>query len=185
MKKNILLINICKEKLYYYEFVKPIESILIRSKIKYFVRNYKKLKKRDLFEASKVIICGTSLYDNEFFRNIDKFAWIKNYEKPILGICGGMQIIGMIFGGELKKKTEIGFYKEKFKKDFLSLNGIKEIYHLHNYYIDFSKLKEFEVFSGNKVAQAVKHKKKEIYGALFHPEVRNRDLIQKFFSINK
>ena len=195
MKKNILLINLCKEKLHFFEFVKPVEDILTKNKIKYFARNYKKLKKKDLLEASEVIICGTSLYDNEFFKNIDKFAWIKNYKKPILGICGGMQIIGMIFREKLKrktkesnsflkKKTEIGFYKEKFKKEFLGLEGEEKVYHLHNYYIDFLKLKEFEVFSGNKSTQAVKHKKKEIYGVLFHPEVRNKDLIQEFISIN-
>ena len=63
-------------------------------------------------------------------------------DKPILGVCGGMQIIGKLFGGKLKKKTEIGYYKENFNKNFFGLIGESEVYHLHNYYADFLKLKK-------------------------------------------
>lgn len=178
--KRILVINICNEKLHYYEFVKPIEDILLENKINYLVKHYKKLKRGDFGNADEIIICGTSLKDNEFIKDINYFLWIKEFNKPILGICGGMQIIGLVFGGKLKKKTEIGFFKENFSKDFLGFFGEKEVYHLHNYYIDFSNLKDFEVFAGNKISQAVKHKEKNIYGVLFHPEVRNKEWIVNF-----
>jgi anthranilate/para-aminobenzoate synthase component II len=176
----ILVINICKEKLHYYEFVKPILDILDSNKIKYFILGYKELKESDLEKCSKVIICGTSLYDNDFALHINKFKWIFNFDKPILGICGGMQIIGLLFGGKLKKMSEIGYYFEDFIKEFLGLSGKSEVYHLHNNYIDFSKLLEFDVFCGKEVSQAVKHKEKEIYGVLFHPEVRQKGLIVNF-----
>lgn len=189
MKENILIINICKEKLHHYEFVRPIEYILKNFKkeneieIDYYVKNYKKLNEKDLKKASKIIICGTSLADNEFIDNkaISKFKWLLNYKKSVLGICGGMEIIGIVFGGKLNKKTEIGYYLENFKKDFLGLIGKQEIYHLHNYYIKFSLLKDFEIFCENDgVVQAVKHKEKQIYGVLFHPEVRQKELIDNF-----
>ena len=176
----ILLINICREKLHELEFVKPIEDILNNGKIKYFVKDYKKINKNDLERADKIIICGTSLRDDEFLKNINKFEWLKDFNKPVLGICGGMQIIGLVFRGKLEKKTEIGFFKEYFKKQFLGLKGWQEVYHLHNHYAAFSKLKEFEVFNGDSVNQAVKHKKKEVYGVLFHPEVRQKELILNF-----
>jgi len=182
MKENILLINICKEKLHYLEFVKPICDILDSNKARYFVKSYKQVGKEDLKKCSKVIICGTSLYDNEFVKNIKKFKWIRNLDKPILGICGGMQIIGLLFRGSILKETEIGFYKETFGKEFLGLVGEVEVYHLHNNYIDFLKLKEFEIFCGDAIIQAVKHREKNIYGVLFHPEVRNKDLIIEFCS---
>lgn len=177
--KNILIINICKEKLHYYEFVKPIEDILKNNKTGYFTKHYKKISNKDLKKAYKVIICGTSLFDNEFVKDKDKFKWIKKFNKPILGICGGMQIIGLIFKEKLKKKTEIGFFKEKFNKEFLSLTNEQWVYHLHNYYIDFKK-QNFGVYSKNKIAQAVKHKQKPIFGVLFHPEVRQKNLINNF-----
>lgn len=183
--EKILLINICKEKLHYYEFVKPIENILENLKIGYFVKNYKNINKIDFDKADKIIICGTSLADNEFIKNINMFKWIKNFNKLLLGICGGMEIIGLVFNGKLGKKTEIGYYLENFQKEFLGLSGKQEIYHLHNYYIRFSKLNEFEVFcENNNIVQAVKHKEKPIYGVLFHPEVRQKNLIINFVKLN-
>lgn len=179
----ILIINICKENLHYFEFVKPIEDILKHKKLNYFVKHYKKLNKNDLNKTNKIIICGTSLYDNEFIKNIKYFNWIKKLNKSILGICAGMKIIGSVFGGKIKEKTEIGFYSEYFNKEFLGLIGKQEVYHLHNYYIDFNKLNNFEVYCEKIINQAVKHKEKEIYGVLFHPEVRNKELIEKFARI--
>ena len=178
----ILLINICKEKLHFNEFVKPVGNILIREGIKGFIRHYTCLTKKDLQKASKAIICGTSLKDNHFLKDINKFEWIiKNLnEKPILGICGGMQILSLTYGAKLKTKTEIGFYKENFKKDFLKTKGEQEVYHLHNNYTTLPK--EFNKFTNSKIPQAIKHKTKPIYGVLFHPEVRNKDLILQFCS---
>ena len=194
MKENILVIDICMEKLHYFEFVKPIEDILKKNNINYFKKHYRNLKDGDFNNSSKVIICGTSLDDSQFVKDINYFLWIRNYKKPILGICGGMQIIGLAFELErqvkeldiksnfshiLKKKTEIGFYYENFKKDFLGLKGKQEVYHLHNNYVNFSRL-PFSGFTDNKITQAIKHKQKKIYGVLFHPEVRNREIILNF-----
>ena len=178
----ILIINICNEKLHYYEFVRPVCDILKNNKLNYFVKNYKNVNENDLKIAEKVIICGASIYDNKFIedKNLKYFKWILDLDKPILGVCGGMQIIGKLFGGKLKKKTEIGYYKENFNKNFFGLIGESEVYHLHNYYADFLKLKEFEIFNYGKISQAIKHKKKEIYGVLFHPEVGNKEIIETF-----
>ena len=172
----ILIINICKERLHYLEFVKPIKDILYRNNVSCYIKDYKNVSEVDLKNADKVIICGTSLFDNDFIKNLNFFNWLLDYDKPVLGICGGMQIIGLVFGGKLKKETEIGFFKENLN-GFL---GIKEaeVYHLHNYYVSFNDY--FEIFSNNKIVQAVKHKNKEIYGCLFHPEVRQKDLIKNF-----
>ncbi|MFA4960919.1 MAG: hypothetical protein WC548_04630 [Candidatus Pacearchaeota archaeon] len=176
----ILLVNVCEEKLHYYEFVKPIEDILKRDGVEFFTKHYAEIHEEDLMNCSKVIICGTSLRDNGFMDNIDRFTWVKDFEKPLLGICAGMQIIGIVFDGKIKKHSEIGFFRENFKDNFLGLNNDAEVYHLHNYYVDFSKVKNFEIFSYGEIPQAVKHKHKKIYGVLFHPEVRQKELIKEF-----
>lgn len=193
-RTKILLINICSEKLHYFEFVKPIEDIIKKEKLKWFTRYYKKVNKKDIKRASKIIICGTSLKDNSFLKNIKKFSWIKTFNRPLLGICAGMQIIGLLFGGKLKRKTEIGYYTEIFK-NFLGLKDKVQVYHLHNNYVDFgffnNKLNDqsqfndqFKLFSVShgkeKIPQAVKHKNKEIYAVLFHPEVRQKKFIANF-----
>ncbi len=177
---KVLIINICKEKLHYFEFVKPIEDILKNNRIKFKTLNYKKINRAKLMDYGKIIICGTSLKDDNYL-NTD-FSWIKNTSKPVLGICAGMQIICLVFKEKLKKKIEIGFYKENFKRKFLGLRGEKEVYHIHNNYTSLPK--DFEKFTNSKIPQAIKHKDKEIYGALFHPEVRNKELILNFVNKN-
>ncbi len=170
----ILIVNVCAEKLGYYEFVKPIEDIV---GCDFVTKHYLDLSSEDLENCGKVIICGTSLMDNKFVEDVERFFWLKNFGKPVLGICAGMQIIGLVFGGKMKKGTEIGFYRENFRRDFLGLDGDVEVYHLHNNYI--SGLRNgWKVFSDGKIVQAVR--RGNIYGVLFHPEVRNKEVIWRF-----
>lgn len=176
---GILIINICKEKLHELEFVKPIEDILKKNKIKFKTKHYKELNEIEIKKFNKIIIAGTSLKDNEFPENLDKFQWIKLYNKPILGICGGMQILVLIYRGVLRIKKEIGIIDVDFKKRFLGMERKRGVYNLHQFYV---KSDEFEVFAESKLKtpQAVKHKTKPFYGTLFHPEVRNKKLIKEF-----
>ena len=174
----IIVINICEHKLHELEFVKPIEDILKNNKIKYQTIHYKELTNKQLGKADKIIITGTSLKDNEFIKNKNKFNFIKEINKPILGICGGLQIIGLLFGGKIKEHTEIGYYEEDFTSSFLGLQGKKQVYHLHNNYTDFPE--DFINYTNSEIPQAVKHKQKPIYGVLFHPEVRNKSLLLSF-----
>ncbi|VVB79204.1 GMP synthase [glutamine-hydrolyzing] subunit A [uncultured archaeon] len=174
----ILIISTCSETLHELEFVKPIEDIIGKE---FKTVNYKDLTQKHIDSAEKIIICGTSLKDNTFLKELGKFSWIKEYSKPLLGICAGMQIIGLVFGGKIKKKKEIGLIVSNFDKTFLGLDGVKQVYALHNNFIDFSKIPEFEVFAKSlSCDQAVKHRAKKIYGVLFHPEVRNKEFIKKF-----
>ncbi len=175
---KILLIKTNKESFHELEFVRSIENILKNNKIKFFTSHYKDLKKQDLKNADKIIICGTSLKDNHFLKNIDYFKWIENYNKPILGICSGMQIISKIFKAKLKHRQEIGLKTLNFKKEFLGLKNKKEVYELHNNYFDLPK--NFTKFTDSKIPQAIKHNQKPLYGTLFHPEVRNKNLILEF-----
>ena len=174
----ILLISTCSQSLHELEFVNPLKQILEEKKISFFIKHYSKLNKNDLKSADKIIICGTSLRDNKFLQHIKEFKWIHNFKKPILGICSGMQIIGVQFGAHLKNKIEIGFYYEDFKRDFLGLKGQREVYHLHNNYITLPK--DFENYTSSLIPQAIKHKTKKIYSVLFHPEIRNKELILNF-----
>ncbi|MBS3095281.1 hypothetical protein J4231_01245 [Candidatus Woesearchaeota archaeon] len=179
----ILIISICMEKLHYLEFVKPIEDIIINEGRKFLAKHYNELTEEDIKSTKKIIICGTSLKDNEFIKDIKKFQWMKEYEKPILGICGGMQVVCKVFGSKISKKTEIGLFKEKFIKDFLGVKAGSEeyVYHLHNF---FAKMpKNFEKLAGKSIPQAIKHKHLPIYGVLFHPEVRQKKMIKEFLKI--
>jgi GMP synthase (glutamine-hydrolysing) len=114
----ILIVNVCKEDLHYLEFVKPLEEIVKSMSKKFVTKSYLKITSKDLSNCSSVIICGTSLKDFDYTKNLNRFEWLKDFEKPVLGICAGMQIIGLIFDGKIKKKTEIGFYFETLRRVF-------------------------------------------------------------------
>lgn len=178
---KILIISTNAEPLHSFEFVKPIEKILKENNVSFSTKHYSELTDKDLENAGKIIITGTSLKDNQFIKDIKNFDWIKTFEKPILGICAGMQIISLVFGAEIKRKTEIGFYREKFIKKFLSLEGEQEVYHLHDNYTTIPDNSDY--FTEGKIPQAIKHRLKDIYGVLFHPEVRNKALIEEFIKV--
>ena len=67
----ILVVNVCREKLHFYEFVKPVLDVLSEKEI--LVSHYLDLKEDDLESCDKVIICGTSLKDDGFLNDIDAF----------------------------------------------------------------------------------------------------------------
>ena len=174
----ILLISTCSEKLHELEFVNPVKEIV---KENYLVKHYDDVCEKDLDNSEKVIICGTSLKDNKFLKDVEKFRWLKHFEKPVLGICAGSHIIKLVFGGEKKRIKEIGQIFIKFNKEFFGLSGVQKVYSLHQLFVNS---REFEIFgSSERCDQAFKHKKKNIYGVLFHPEVFNKNLIRNFVEI--
>jgi GMP synthase-like glutamine amidotransferase len=181
----ILVLNVCRERLHYYEFVKPVEDVLKSENIEFETFHYKQLNDRVLSRVDKVIICGTSLKDSRYLDDLDRFEDMFRYfdlhnkDVSFLGICAGFQILGKLYGGGLKKsEKEIGFFRENFSKDFFGLKGDVEVYHLHGNYVEFGE--DWDVYSGKDFSQAVRHKHKKLSGVLFHPEVRNKEMILRW-----
>ena len=177
----ILIISVCREKLHELEFVKPVEKIVCKN---FVTKNYKDVTQEDLNAAKKVIICGTSLRDFDYMENLSKFLWLKNFSKPVLGICAGMQIIGVTFGSEISGGVYIGTHFGNFSQGFADKffeegETVQEVYFLHKKIAGlpegFEKLNE-----GLSYPTVFKHKEREIYGVLFHPEVLNREVIERF-----
>ncbi|MBT7706175.1 hypothetical protein HN747_01885 [archaeon] len=185
---KVLIISTCTEKLHEAEFVRPIEDII---KGECTTKHYSEV---DLDVASgfeKVIICGTSLQDHKFIEDIKMFNWLKDFGGSVLGICAGMHVLGLVFGDKLRNKKEIGYYREKMSGSFLGLEenndeGEYEVWHLHNSWVDFNEC-NWNVFmrssDSSKIPEAVKHKQKEFYGVLFHPEVRQKGMIKEFIAL--
>ncbi len=173
----ILIISTCSDRLNEFEFVQPIVNIVNKE---WKIKHYSKVSKNDISVADKVIICGTSLKDNRFLEDLKLFEWLKNFDKPVLGICAGMQIIGLNFGAKLVLKKEIGMIKVEMKKENILFDNDFEVYCLHGN--SLSNLKQFEILAKSETSVQV-IKKDNIYGILFHPEVRNENIVKNFIAI--
>lgn len=169
----ILIINTCKEELSEMEFVRPI-ALLVK---KHTIQHHKIVKKEDIKTADKIIITGTALKDFEYLEG--DFSWLKDCNKPILGICAGMQIIAKEFGIELEEYTTIGVQKVEVVEKNKLADGEFNAYFLHTK-TGTGNFKTLAKSNGKPCM--IKHPEKEIYGCIFHPEVMNEEIIKKFIN---
>jgi GMP synthase-like glutamine amidotransferase len=174
----IVDMNYKKDSLGIYEFVLPIVSI-VKNFEAHVIRHYSELSQTDIDNCTRVILSGNALRDKWTLERIGDFAWIRRCEKPLLGICSGMQTIGLVFGSSLKRRLEIGMRQITTVKENPLFSSSFEAYELHSCSIQPSK--ELDVLAeSDGCVEAVKHKKRDMYGVLFHPEVRNREIIERF-----
>ena len=142
----ILVVSTCQHELSELEFVRPITDLI---EDEFVVKHYSKINNDDLVSASKVIICGTALKDFDYLKG--DWSWLKTFQKPVLGVCAGFQLIAESLGLELINEQLIGVF--------------------NNYYFVTSRIVKGGVRfikQGNFVAYA------------FHPEVLNPELITSF-----
>ena len=178
---NILLISTCSDKLSEREFVLPIVDI-VKSE-KHQILHYNECSKDFVYEFDKILVCGTSLQDNRYQKDLEIFKdLLFDYDKPVLGICSGMQTVVSIFEEKIVENVEIGMIDVQTLENNSLCEGEFQAYSLHNYSVD--NLEFFEVLARSETStQVIKHKSKEIFGVSFHPEVRNSEVIENFLRI--
>ncbi len=170
-----------KDSLAFNEFVLPITSA-IQPFETCGVKHFSEITLADLYACSKVVLSGTALKDHATLKQLDRFNWVKTFGKPLLGICAGMQTISLVFGEPLTACLQIGMAEISTLKENPLFQGNFNAYTLHNFSVEPSQT--FETLAeSTKCIQAIKHKQKNIYGVLFHPEVRNQDIIQRFIKL--
>jgi GMP synthase-like glutamine amidotransferase len=179
----IVDMNWKKDSLGYYEFVSPLEAI-VEKICDYKTKHFLEVTNQDLNQCDNVILSGTALKDTATLNQPEKFQWLKEIEKPVLGICAGMETVGVVFGARLVKSLEVGMTTIISLRDNPLFSADLKAYSLHSCCVEASE--EFEVWAKSaKCIQVIKHKKKPIFGVLFHPEVRNQELIKRFLELKR
>ena len=177
---KILLINLCSNSLSELEFVKPLEHILKNHKINFHTKHYTRIKHEDVESSDKIIVCGTALKDTGFLEDLDWFTPINESDKPVLGVGSSSQAITKFFNEKLIGETKIGVFKVTLVKES-RLVSKKSFY---AYFLTKKIIKPVLLFETlarvEEIACMVKHKRKEIYGCFFHPEVMNQEIILNF-----
>lgn len=145
-----------------------------------------KFTKSSLAGFDAVIFSGCTLKDNAFVSRAKKLSWLKEAGVPLLGICAGHELLGIVFGGKLStlKTPAIGMETVKLdlkKAPVLGIeNGVISAYHLNGSVV--SPPKEFVGFGHSKKVknEAMVHSSLKIMGFQFHPEYMHGKLIHSF-----
>ena len=105
----------------------------------------------------------------------DELNFVKNYDKPILGVCMGFEIICRAYGSKIEEMA-----KELKGPTYLKVtrNGRKLLSHkkIHQYEAHKWRVKKapkgFKTLVKSSVGiEVIKHKKKQILATQFHPEL--------------
>jgi GMP synthase (glutamine-hydrolysing) len=105
----------------------------------------------------------------------EEIRFIKNSNKPIIGICLGAELIAYAFGGKLDflKIRNKGIYKiEVLEKNYMFGNINKfNVYKNHRLAITSLSKNLIGLAKSKSGFEVIKHKNKPTYGFQFHPEM--------------
>lgn len=115
---------------------------------------------------------------------IPKLKVIKDLNVPILGICAGLQLIAITFGGSIGKmiesdddRLEEGYIEHFIKKEDTIFEGLNKSFYCRQLHRDEVKVlpDDFIILASSEMCkvQAIKHQTLPIYGFQFHPEWYN------------
>ncbi len=170
------------------EFAEPIEKIIEETGFVSKFIEYEQCLNFDFSKFDGAILTGSPQGDDIVDHHLPYFRWIKNFEKPILGICAGHHITGFMYGSKLlrSEEPESGDFEASIVKDDPLFKGMPIKFKVKQMHNDSITLPDnFELLATSKTCrnQLMKHKNKPLYTCQFHPEYYNHELIRNFISL--
>ncbi len=165
-------------------YFKDILKILNKLNVKYEILKMENLTKINIDKFQGLILSGSPLMlaDSKVQWKIKRcYKFLKSYEKPLLGICFGLQIIG--FMNDVKLKN-LGFCVKGMQKILIQkkdkiFNGLSSNLRMdfnhEEYLVKVPKDSELLASSNFVDVVVIKHKKFNQYGVQFHPETSGKD----------
>ena len=186
MMPGILIVNNAEPGIS--EFTTPVEKIVEQAGAKPVTIEYADCPDFNFAAFDGVILTGSPQGDDIIAHHLPYFLWIKDFDKPVLGICAGHHITGFMYGSEILRSEEPesgDFYVEVVKSNFL-FNEIPHTFKVKQMHHDSVTLPaDFELLATSKTCrnQIMKHRTKPIYTCQFHPEYYNQKLIENFVTL--
>lgn len=176
----------------------------IRTDLVIFLRKYKinviqipiVFEEKNEFNRIKEIIdkCDGIIFPGgKYVREIDCeiMKYLYEINKPTLGICLGMQVMGETFNGRIRKKVEKENHNilEEYAHD-ININKNSKLYEIlkeekikvnsrHNKYIPDTNLSKV-AYSEDGILEAIEDKNKKFFiGVQWHPESIQNDIYSK------
>ena len=150
-----------------------------------------KILEESFSRYSGIILSGGGILKNREAEYSNLFSALKEISNPILGICFGFQIIGIIYGAKLSSMKDMDNKKRSIKqlnnsilfKDVDDLTLFQENHReeitLPDAFIQIATSEKCEI-------EAMEHKEKPVFGVQFHPEASGKmgeKLINNFCGI--
>ncbi|PKL63213.1 MAG: hypothetical protein CVV31_01905 [Methanomicrobiales archaeon HGW-Methanomicrobiales-2] len=182
----ILIVDLCYRagSLSRDEFVGPIERLLREAKTPFFTRHYTAVGAPEIEAADGVILCGTALRDTGFAEHPELFRWLPAFGRPVLGISSGMRVLAAAFGGGTEPCCEIGMTDVRVLAPdplFAGREGFSA-YGVHEFAVQVPDT-FVSLAASDRCIQAIRHRSLPLYGLLFHPEVRNEWIVERFLQL--
>ena len=178
---TVLIVSTCAELFSEAEFVAPLVRIAREASTKIETRHLNDLD--GVPEGiSHVLLAGTALQDDRYLKKITTVEPLLEADVPLLAVCSGMQLLAAACGGEIIMQRESGTGQVETLTENPRCSGNFEAFVLHHYTAEPGP--QFEMLAQSKdCVQVVRHRELPHYGVLFHPEVRNEQLVRNFLAL--
>lgn len=178
MRSSILIIDCGSKK------VSEIQNQLEAIHIKYKTVKWDNVDKENLDKYPGIIISGAPVLLTEVNPEpyLKALNFVLTYENPVLGICFGHQILGLLHGSEVKLCKEDRSWQDiNIEQSSTLFNYIRKPYRMIEDHIEEVALpNDFKLLATSKKCknEAMQHKIKPLFGVQFHPEVSERGGLQ-------
>jgi GMP synthase-like glutamine amidotransferase len=182
----ILLVDLAKKpgSLSRDEYVGPVARIVAAAGYGWREAHYAGISPETIAGADGIILCGTALRDNTFAERVPDLAWLCDARVPVLGICAGAEALCLAYGGRLVPACGIGMTDVRVIQADPVLGGIRTFpaYEVHTFACE-PPAGWITTAVSDTCVQGFRHPDRPVFGLMFHPEVRNDAVVERFCAL--